>query len=217
MTLEKAVGILCGLSGLLLMFFFAWYLMWDARAENHIDAIKQSIARQEALWSQHGQSVSLQYEDIFATGFPFHTKVRLLRPQFRAAVNGERMLIHTTYLDFDPETGDIWQYELEFLPDFSVVYGQNDQKTDYYVHLHALPRLLVHAPPEEDIAISKTNEYGVILPPQLMMSIQRNEISRKIAFQYISSSEPLWRYVPQNVHHSLEMLLSLLQEATGPR
>lgn len=211
--MDKTLKFIFGATGMMLLLLLVWYLVWDASATGHLAAVRESLERQESEWNKQGGNISIRYEEIFASGFPFSTKVRLRRPYIRAEVDGQKILLVTTYLDFIPVDEERWRYRLAFLRDFTVTV-EAMQETNYFVHLYDVPEIIVHAPPGEHVAGSNTSEYGVILPPKLMLGIQRGDINRKIAFQYIASAEPMWRYVPQNIDSPLRAILFVLAQAT---
>lgn len=211
MNTEQVIGFIAGATCIFALMLFAWFLMWEGDAEEHVQAVQQSINRQEKIWNRAGGRVSLDYDELIASGFPFYMEIRLLRPNFSAVVDGRRIRIHGPYLSFIPEDDDKWQYRLEFLPDFTVSLGNEE----YYVHLYHIPELLVHAPPNHLARTINTSEYGVQLPSKWLVGIEHGQKTRKVRFQYTPTEEPLWRYVPKDIRSPLRWFKALLREAVG--
>ncbi len=211
MNTEQVIGFIAGSTCIFALMLFAWFLKWEGDAEEHLAAVEQSIKRQETTWNRAGGNVSLDYDDIIASGFPFYLEIRLLRPNFSAVVDGRRMRIHGPYLSFVPEDEEKWQYSLDFLPDFTVKLGRQE----YYIYLYHVPELLVHAPPNRLARIVNTAEYGIQLPSQWMVGIDKGKSSRKVRFQYTPTEEPLWRYIPKDIRAPLRWFRALITEAVG--
>ena len=209
---SKVIGFLIGAFFMSLLFLFAWWLVWDGRADSHAQAVEDNIVALERYWGRNGSSnLKIHYDELVASGFPYGLYIRLLRPQVQISLgDGTRFIVSGAYVDFVPEDEDTAHYRLSYLQDASATY-RTDNGSEQHDYLYMSHNPIVHVRQRGKTAAF--NELGIEYPPNLILSVDRGGRTAKLPFQFNGAPEPVWQPMPADLGAVMLRLNKMLRRS----
>lgn len=211
----KVFGTLCGVSFLSLVMLLFFWLEWEEEAKAHSQQLKVELERIERYWNQRSAvqqgSLSIGYAEMVESGFPFDTRIRLLKPYVRDERGSQHFIVTGSFLDFVVLPEGESHFQLEY-PDEGFAYiERGSSRQSYYLHLTNPPPLYIRKRPVGGVKPSLINEYGFIFPPSALFTADYNGKTMRFPLRFNATQSPLWKPMLPDMRERLGQLRGLLR------
>jgi hypothetical protein len=222
--MKKALLILATL----LILFAVWYGVWRASMSTDVKRVESSITYQNQQFREKNRWVTLKADAVRPHGFPFKSRVRIVRPTLTFVWGDETYGASFPWLDLEPRDRDSGTYAVEHSPYVNAVYAKSGQAPEEYKvtpkePLHVLLRaqgdsreclnLPGSRPCAAVVADAPLISYAVQIPASLAITIELNGETKDVSFQLMALNMPIYQKIPTDMDRPLELLVNILREA----
>ncbi len=217
--MNEAVSVLIKLVLTFMLFIGAWYLFWTSTAKENTQATKRSITFYNQRFSVHDKAqVTIAYENLNYTGFPFSYDVRLIKPSVTVQKGKERYQIITSYMQLDSIDSENLHFEVKLPKILTVHYIQSNQAPETYT-------LQFKQPPElflNGLRIVRTEKgdvtyfshFGFQMPKQMPVVVGNTQGKlREITFNFLEMARPVYLEIPDGIARHVKRFVHIMREA----
>lgn len=206
----------------------AWYGVWRMTMASDVARVKATIAYQDAQFKNKNRYMTLKTNDVYATGFPFHGRVRVEQPTLSYIFMDETYAASLAYIDLTPRDESEGSYEAAYPNLISALYAKSGSAPETYtVTMDTLPGLLLRAqgdstqcsgfpgqPRCADAALDAPLISAALkLPPSITITMTLNGETKTATFQTPSMSVPIYQTIPAGMDDVLQLAVGVLREA----
>ena len=204
-----------------------WYGIWSWQMAPDVTRVKASIAYQYAHLRERDQKTSLQYDAVFATGFPFRYGIGITRPTLSMVDGDETYGVSLPSVTLELVDRAQGTYRVELPKTFEALYAKNGQTPEHYVvtpqplpevHVSAADatkpcgiRFSVSCP--DMAADAPIISYDVTMTKTLTLHMQLGDEAKDANFGPMLISGPVNLPIPQDMGEPLQRLVGILREA----
>lgn len=220
MTIGKFMTALGGTGVILLLLLVLYFLRWDGSADQDRDRIIGSVKAWEQIWKHADPSFEIAYDDLAVRGFPFSTKVNLMRPQVTLKLPEGTVHFSTAFLSFarqEQEDGNP-SYRLGFLADIVVMFYPADgsDPQSYMLHLSQVPQVEVRAVAVGGRQPQLVNGWTLSLPGTLFINVLHgDDTGRQVSLNVGAVHSTKWIGIPQNIGSYIATLFHFVRDVSA--
>lgn len=206
----------------------AYYLFWRAQLEEHVARVEATIAYQNQQFRDHNRWITLKADSVKPAGFPFKSRVRVVRPTLTFVWDKETYGASFPAIELQPRDADSGTYEVLYEPKVEVVYAKSGAAPEEYTVSTAAPlSLLLRAQGDSRQCMGfpggtkcdpvKPSDplisYAVQLPQTLTVTFANDGKTKDANFQLIALNLPIYQRIPPDMDRALELLVNMCREA----
>ena len=205
----------------------AWYGIWNWQMAGDVARVKASIAYQYKHLREYDQKTSFEYDDVFATGFPFRYGIGIKRPTLSMVDGDETFAVSIPLVTLELVDSAEGKYRVNLPASVQALYAKNGQAPEHYVVTpDAMPEIYlsaadagkpcgvrVGAPCPEVAKDAPLISYEVAMPKSLTLHMQLGDDAKDANFGPFLLSAPVDRAIPQDMSGPLQLFVGILREA----
>lgn len=215
--MAKFFAVLSGLIGFGLLALFFMFLGWKDEGKAAKKLIASSVDYYSNYWQNRSGGFSIQYDSMDLGGFPFDHEIKIFQPRVQFTASDEIIQLSSlvvTFLPVEIKKGEksFWQYKVEF--PLEVVVGvrrRGEQQRNFTLHLSEVPGIYLQS--ISSIRGGNFDEYGVLLPEKLMITVNHGEVTRTHNFSFVKMEAPFWRYIPTDIHGMTLNFIHMMEDS----
>ena len=214
-------------AGLALVLGSAWYGIWSWQMAADVARVKTSIAFQYKHLRERNQTTSLETDEVFATGFPFHYQVGIKRPTLSMVDGDETFAVSIPFVTLERVDSGQGTYRVNLPQSIQALYAKNGQAPEQYVVTSSsMPEVslsaadatkpcgvFVGAPCPKVTADAPLISYAVAMPKTLILHMQLGDEAKDASFDAPMLSAPVNIVIPGDMSRPLQLFVGILREA----
>jgi hypothetical protein len=205
-----------------------WYIAWHWMLADDVARVKATIAYHNVQIKTANRATELRAHAVYASGFPFHFRVRVERPTLSYIFNDETYSASLRYADLTAKDSGQGSYEVSYPRQIEALYAKSGAAPESYVAIPDQPiDVLLRAQGDsqqcsnfpggkrcDDVdAQAPLISYAARLPSSINLTMTLNGKTKTSNFQFPSLNLPIYRSIPADMNGSLQLFVGVLREA----
>lgn len=219
MSIGKFMSTMAGTSVILLLILLLYFFRWDGHADQDKAHVLNSIKGWEQMWQRSSPGFEITYDDFSLRGFPFSTKINLLRPQVAVNLPEGKLHLSTAFLSFSPEPIEGgFSYKLNFLSDIIVMFypANGSDPQSYMLHLSQIPEVSLRGIAVAGKQADIVNGWSVTMPEKLIVNVIHGENDAgQVTLNVGAMQSTQWMGIPQRIDPAIATLFQFIREVSS--
>lgn len=212
----------------LLAVLSVWYLVWRSMLAEDVARVKASIEYQNHQFREKNRWITFKADKVRPSGFPFHARVRIVRPTLTFVWKDETYGASFPWMDLSARDADAGSYEVTYASHLEAVYAKSGQAPEEYKvtpkepvavlvraqgDSRACPNLPGSKPCAAVGAADPLISYAVKIPAIFTITMEKDGATKDATFKLIPVAIPIYQKIPAEMDRPLELFVNILREA----
>ena len=212
----------------LLGLFAAYYMVWRANLSGDVARVEATIAHHNAEFRKNNRWVTFKADSLSRAGFPFASRVYVKRPTLTFVANDETYGVSLPWVELSLRDSKSGTYTVTYPQSFQALFAKSGlAPEEYTVTLQQPMAVLVRAQGDSRLcsflpggqrcaAVGPADpliSFAVQFPETLLVDMALNGRSKTAKFNVIPLDIPIFRLVPKEADHALQLFVGMLREA----
>jgi hypothetical protein len=204
------------------------YLGWRWMMAGDVARIEQSIQYHDHAMQSPARAAEFKANAVYATGFPFQSRVRVERPRLSYIAGEETYSVAFDYVDFEPRDTAQGSYNVTYSTPAHALYAKSGQAPEIYtVTADATIGIILRAQGNSQecsgfpggkrcpdvVASAPLISAALQLPSSVTLTMTLNGASRQASFPLVKMDVPIFQTIPADMFAPLELFIGVLREA----